>query len=80
MVTELDIKGSEAFAQYLRLVDVPEVVAPPNKEQHFHVEDDEEDDVGQGGHYKEQISRLTSIKGTYEPIMYWMWSIVCEKS
>lgn len=51
-------------------------MTPPDEKQHFHVEDDEEDDVGQGGKDKKEIAALCIISCTSEPIMYWMWFIV----
>lgn len=55
-------------------------MASPDEEEHFHVEDDEEDDVGQCGYDEEEVSTLGKCGGTYDPMMYWMWLIVWEKS
>ena len=57
-----------------------EVMASPDEEEHFHVEDDEEDDVGECGYDKEEISTLHIIEYTSELMIYWIWLIVCEKS
>lgn len=62
------------------LIDVAEVVAAPDEEEHLHVEDDEEDDEGEGGEDKEEVAALAGDRGTSEPMMYWMWFIVSEKS
>lgn len=72
----MNVEGSEFLPQNLWLIDIPEVVTPPDEEQHFHVEDDEEDDVGQGRQDKKEIAALCTISCTSEPIMYWMWFIV----
>ena len=80
MGTELDVEGGEFLAEELGILDVAKVVAPPDQEEDLHVEDYEEDDVGQGGQDEEQIAALDGGRGTSEPIMYWMWFIVCEKS
>ena len=55
-------------------------MAPPDEEEDFHVEDDEEDDVGEGGQDEEEIAALGAGRGTSEPMMYWMWFMVWEKS
>ena len=55
-------------------------MAPPDQEQDLHVKYYEEHYVGQRGQDEEQIAALGGGRGTSEPIMYWMWFIVCEKS
>ena len=66
----MDVEGSQFFAEQLRVLDVAEVVAPPDQEEDLHIKDYEEDDVGQGGKDEEQIAALDGDRGTSEPIMY----------
>lgn len=70
MGTELDVEGGEFLAEELGVLDVAEVVAPPDQEEDLHIKDYEEDDVGQGGKDEEQIAALDGDRGTSEPIMY----------
>ena len=77
---ELDIEGSEFFPEELGVFDVGDVVTAPHQEQHLHVENDEEHDVGEGGQDEVEVAALSVISVTYEPMMYWMCSMVEEKS
>ena len=56
MGTKLDVEGRELLPEELRILDVPEVMASPNQEKNFHIEDDEEDDVGERGQDEEEIA------------------------
>lgn len=53
---KLNIEGSESFADELGVVEVVDVLTAPHQEQHLHVEDDEEDDVGEGGQDEEEVA------------------------
>ena len=56
MGTKLDVEGCQLLPEELWILDVSEVVAPPDQEEDLHVEDYEENDIGQGGQDKEEIS------------------------
>lgn len=56
---ELDVKSGKFLTQNLGVLHVAQVVAAPDQEEHLHVEDDEEHDVGQGGTDEEEITALS---------------------
>jgi hypothetical protein len=53
---KLYVESSEFFPNELGIIHVYNVLAPPNKEQHLHVKDNKDDDVGKGGQDEEEIS------------------------
>ena len=76
-ITEFDIEGSQFFAERLRIIDLSHVVTPPHQKQQFHVENNEQHDVAEGGHHVEQVrARLSYNTITPDVIMYYMWIIV----
>lgn len=55
---KLYVEGSEFLPNQLGVVHVYDVLASPDQEQHLHVEDNEDHDVGERRHDEEQISTL----------------------
>ena len=56
MGTKLDVEGCKLLPEELWILDVSEVVAPPDQEEDFHVKYYEENDIGQGRQDEEEIS------------------------
>ena len=56
---ELDVEGSQFLPQQLGVLYVGDVVRPPHQEQHLHIEDNEQHDVGQCRQDEEEISALS---------------------
>lgn len=76
----MDVESCQTFSEQLRIFHITKIVTAPDQKENFHVENDEKNDVGQGRQNEEEVTTLHRESCTSEPIMYWMWFIVCEKS